>query len=64
MGTMSPDQTEAVAHRWHIEVVQAGKLDVADEILAPDCVLHVNGQEMRGGRRGQATGQRDPDGLP
>ncbi len=48
MGTMSPEDTEAIAHRWHLEVVQAGKLDVADEILAPDCVVHINGQEMCG----------------
>ena len=45
---MTPDQTEAVAHRWHLEVVQAGKLAVADDILAPDVVVHANGQEVRG----------------
>lgn len=45
---MTPEETEAVAHRWHLEVVQAGKLEVADAILAPDVVVHANGQEVRG----------------
>jgi steroid delta-isomerase-like uncharacterized protein len=45
---MTPEETEAVAHRWHLEVVQAGKLEVADEILAPEVVVHANGQEVRG----------------
>ncbi len=45
---MTPEETEAVAHRWHMEVVQAGNLAVADEILTPDVVVHANGQEIRG----------------
>jgi len=28
MGTMSPEETEALAHRWHLEVVREGKLDL------------------------------------
>ena len=28
--------------------MQAGKLEVADVILAPDVVVHANGQEVRG----------------
>jgi steroid delta-isomerase-like uncharacterized protein len=31
-----------------MEVVQDDKASVADEILAPDVVLHANGQEIRG----------------
>jgi steroid delta-isomerase-like uncharacterized protein len=45
---MTPEETEAVAHRWHLEVVQASKLEVAAEILTPDVVVHANGQEVRG----------------
>jgi predicted ester cyclase len=45
---MTADQTEAVAHRWHLEVVQAGQFAVADQILAPNVVIHANGQEIRG----------------
>jgi steroid delta-isomerase-like uncharacterized protein len=45
---MTPQATEALAHRWHMDLVQAGNLAVADEILAPDFVAHVNDREIRG----------------
>ena len=45
---MTPDEIEAVAHRWHLEVVPVGKLEVVDEILTPEVVVHANGQEVRG----------------
>ena len=41
---MTPEETEAVAHRWHLEVVQAGKLEVADALLVSDVVVHTNGE--------------------
>src|SRR5215211_3509330 len=39
---------EALAHRWHMDLFQAGKLDVADEILAPEIAFHVPGMEGKG----------------
>jgi len=45
---MTPEATEALAHRWHLEAIQEGKLAVADEILAPECVIHANATEVRG----------------
>ena len=39
---------EALAHRWHMDLFQAGKLDVADEILAPGFAFHVPGTEGEG----------------
>ena len=39
---------EAVAHRWHIDLFQAGNLDVADEILAPGFAFHAPGVEGEG----------------
>ncbi len=45
---MKAEETEALAHRWHMDLFQAGNLEVADEILTPDFVAHVNGQEFRG----------------
>jgi len=45
---MTSEQTEAVAHRWHLEVVQEGNTGLADQILTPDVLIHVNGQESRG----------------
>jgi steroid delta-isomerase-like uncharacterized protein len=45
---MTSEQAEAVAHRWHLEVVQEGNTGLADQILTPDVLIHVNGQEFRG----------------
>ncbi len=45
---MTMEATEVLAHRWHMDLFQAGNLEVADEILTPDFVAHVNGQEFRG----------------
>ncbi len=45
---MTSEQNEAVAHRWHLEVVQQGNTGLADQILTSDVLIHVNGQEFRG----------------
>ncbi len=45
---MTMEATEVLAHRWHMDLVQAGNLAVADEILTSDFIAHVNGQEVRG----------------
>ena len=45
---MTPEETEALAHRWHIEIVQEGNLALADQVLSPDIVIHANGMEVRG----------------
>ncbi len=45
---MTPEETEALAHRWHMDLFQVGKLAVADEILTPDFVAHANGQDFQG----------------
>ena len=45
---MTPEETEALAHRWHMDLTQKGNLGVADEILTRDFVTHVNGQDMPG----------------
>ena len=36
----SERENEALAHRFHMEIFQEGKLSIADEILTPDFVLH------------------------
>ena len=36
-------ENEALAQRFHREIFQAGNLAVADEILAPDFVMHAPG---------------------
>ena len=39
ISTTSERENEALAHRFHMEIFQEGKLSVADEILTPDFVL-------------------------
>ena len=36
--------SEVLAHRFHMELFNKGKLDVADEILAPEFVFHLPDQ--------------------
>ncbi len=38
---MSLEERKALARRLYVEVFEHGNLDVADEILAPDCVSHA-----------------------
>jgi len=47
---MSTDdhKMEALAHRWHLEAIQAGHPEVVDAIATPDVVVHANSQEVRG----------------
>ena len=45
---MSSEQNEAVAHRWHLEVVQEGKTELADQVMTPDVIIHGNGQKFQG----------------
>lgn len=37
---MSTEQNKAVAHRWYEEVFSAGKLELVNELIAPDFVEH------------------------
>lgn len=37
------DQNTALADRFHMDIFQAGRLDVADEIVAPGFVIHAPG---------------------
>ena len=39
---------EALAHRWHMDIFHAGKLEVADEILGPGFVFHMPNTDVAG----------------
>src|SRR5512144_1562411 len=41
-------ENEALAHRWHREIFQEGKLDVADRIVGPGFVFHMPGEDVQG----------------
>lgn len=40
---MSTEENEALAHRFYMEIFQRGDFAVADEIVAPDFVIHAPG---------------------
>ena len=48
------EKNEALALRYHNDIFQKGKLEVADEILSPDFVLHnpVLPEDLRNGPEG------------
>ena len=48
------EKNVALAIRYHNDIFQKGKLDVADEILSPDFVIHSPGlpENFRKGREG------------
>jgi hypothetical protein len=39
-GLREEQENEALAHRYHMDIFQKGRLEVADETLSPDFVLH------------------------
>ena len=45
---MASHDIEALAHRWHLEIVQGGNVDLIPQVLSPDVVIHANGSELRG----------------
>ncbi len=47
-------ENEALAHRFHMDIFQEGRMEVADEILSTDFVNHFPGNppEMRRGPEG------------
>src|SRR5215213_1726073 len=48
------DKNQALALRYHNDIFQKGKLEVADEILSPDFILHnpALSDELRKGPEG------------
>ena len=44
---MSEEQNKATYRRWFEEVAGGGNLDVVDELVTPDYVVHVPGRPLR-----------------
>ncbi len=40
---MSAEENKALVHRFYDEFLNAGNLDIADELIAPDCVFYMGG---------------------
>ena len=58
---MGTAENKAIAHRFHLEVIQQNNLDLADEIIAPDCVFHSSSgpREERGPEAAKAIARFD-----
>ena len=56
---MDTAANEAVAHRWHQQIFQEGRLEVADEILASTFVFH----SPVGGGKGSAEAKQLATGF-
>ena len=46
--TAEPAAIEALIRRWYDELWNKGRLEVIEELAAPDGVLHAQGDELRG----------------
>jgi steroid delta-isomerase-like uncharacterized protein len=60
-------QDKALAERFHMDIFEAGRLDVADEILAPDFTIHSPGlppELARGPEGTKQFAQAIRSGLP
>ena len=42
----SLEKNKYIAHRFHMEIISERNLDLADKIIAPDCVFHTSGGTM------------------
>lgn len=61
------DEKKALADRFHMDIFQAGRLEVADEILTPDFAIHGPGYPPEWTRGPEGTKQLATaivDGIP
>lgn len=54
-------ENKATAHRFHLELIQEKNLDLADEIIAPDCVFHtpMGTMDVKGPEGGKSIARYD-----
>lgn len=60
------EKNKVLAQRFHLDMIQKGNLQIADEIIAPDCVVHLpNGQgDSRGPERARQVASSDLRAFP
>lgn len=51
------DENKRLADRFHMDIFQAGRLEVADEILSPDFMIHAPGYPPEWSRGTEGTKQ-------
>jgi predicted ester cyclase len=58
------DDNKAVVRRLYEEVFQAGNLDIADELVDPDCRDHADTQDRRGPERAKEVAAMLKEAFP
>ncbi len=61
------EKNKVLAQRFHKEIIQELNLDLADEIIAPDCEFHSPlsaTNKLKGPERAKSSAQRDKDLYP
>lgn len=61
---MGNAEYERRAHQWHLEMVQEGRIDLADQVLTPDVVIHVVGQDFHGIDQAKQVAQAFKSAFP
>jgi predicted SnoaL-like aldol condensation-catalyzing enzyme len=57
-GNSALEKTKVLAQRFHLDMIAKGQLEIAEQIIAPDCVIHLPSRTMKGpeGARQVAAG--------
>ena len=61
------EKNRALAHRFHLEIIQEKNLALADEIIAPDCTFHsatTEMEELKGPERAKNSSRYDHEMFP
>ena len=62
----SLENNRVLAQRFHLDMIALGHLDIAEQIIAPDCVIHMRGTTTAGNgpARAREIAQGDLDAFP
>ena len=62
----SLENNRVVAQRFHLDMIAMGNLDIAEEIIAPGCVIHMRNAPTteKGPARAREIAQGDLDAFP
>src|SRR5262249_50141405 len=65
-GNAALEKNKVLAQRFHLDMIQNRNLDIADQIIAPDCAIHLpNGTaEARGPERAKRVAGGDHRAYP
>jgi predicted SnoaL-like aldol condensation-catalyzing enzyme len=60
------DKDKVLAQRFHLDMIQKGDLQLADQIIAPDCVIHLPSgtSDVKGPERAKQVAGGDLKAFP